>query len=206
MKSILPVRSLKGWRLSLFASLFCLAGCQLTSTGQLESESDPIIPQLSPGDECADDGAPHNFDISVLPTEGSYPGDYVAKLSTPPYFTAECMCLIDHYKITFTGIRPEDVVNITDLESIPLHPYPEVLSTGSETYFEVKEFEGFGEENLDILIFLDEAASPNTADGGGLCVIDNVGGIDPHVSTGLRKTTPWRITSPSSSFFFLPRP
>lgn len=122
------------------------------------------------------------FPVDAGPTGLENP-DYYAKVNTGPYTNADCMCKVQRYDFTFSGVIDTNDVVVTDAAGRSYRP---AFSYDDEGNLVISVTHNGNLPDRDLTLFIEFTNAPQNGPlptlrkAGGLCIVDNISGVkDP---------------------------
>ena len=174
---------------------FCLAvfsSCEVNESAPLVQES----PRPALGGEACNLNSNHWFPLQYHATENDSLGEYVFELKTGAFYSDNCLCEADRFEIDFTSIPTNAVVVARNIDGDTINSilYAPDPATSEVFTLVIQAFEEASDDFVTIYVDFDSTASPlpNVAEAGGLCIVENYGGL---IYPPILYTSPIRIST-----------
>lgn len=160
--------------ISLWISCSIILIAALFSACQKEEEPLPKpTPQKATQVACDKDSAAF-FDLQAIPPNGA---DYAFDLMGSPAFKlSDCFCKVKRYELVFDTLPDISKISIKDSQGNPV-PFSILIDPQSGKHIITVNSGRLEENRTKIYVEIDENPVPPLEKAGGLCIVDNLGGL-----------------------------
>ena len=121
------------------------------------------------------------FPLDYTTSNGSSYGEYEMEIQTGVYYNTQCLCRVDKYEIKFSNLPEGTDVIARDMYGEEVNStLIEPSGLGDETYtLIVHQFEELQDAHVSMYVDFDPdpGVLPFVQEAGGLCIVENYGGI-----------------------------